>query len=124
MLTPGQRGEATQLEALVEGGSVYQPLRRGRPRLRPKRLAGDKAYTGRPIRSYLRRRGIGAVIARQKTERAYNRVPFDQEAYRKRNRIERLINRLKQFRRVATRYEKRAANYLAMLTLAAITLWL
>ena len=108
----------------MEAGAVYDPLRGGRPRLRPKRLAGDKAYTGRPIRSYLRRRGIGAVIARQKTERAYNRAPFDRAAYRQRNKIERLINRLKQFRRVATRYEKRAANYLAMLTLAAITLWL
>jgi transposase len=38
--------------------------------------------------------------------------------------VERLVNRLKQFRRVATRYEKRAVNYLAMLTIAAITLWL
>jgi transposase len=43
---------------------------------------------------------------------------------RERNAVERLINRLKQFRRIATRYEKRAANYLAMLTLAAILLWL
>ena len=49
---------------------------------------------------------------------------FDREAYRERNVIERLINRLKQWRRIATRYEKRAANYLAMLTLAAILLWL
>jgi transposase len=44
--------------------------------------------------------------------------------YRERNVVERLINQLKQFRRVATRYEKRAANYLAMVTIAAITLWL
>ncbi len=49
---------------------------------------------------------------------------FDREAYRERNRIERSINRLKQFRRIAVRYEKRAANYLAMLTIAAILLWL
>ncbi len=49
---------------------------------------------------------------------------FDKIAYRKRNVVERLINRLKQFRRIATRYEKRAVNYLAMLTIAAITLWL
>jgi transposase len=123
VLTPGQRGEATQLEALVERGAVYQPLRCGRPRLRPRRLAGDKAYTGHAIRSFLRRLGIGAVIARQKSERGRGRR-LDRKAYRKRNRIERLINQLKQFRRVATRYEKRAANYLAMLTLAAITLWL
>jgi transposase len=44
--------------------------------------------------------------------------------YRARNRVERLFNRLKHYRRIATRYEKRAANYLAMLTLVAIRLWL
>ncbi len=49
---------------------------------------------------------------------------FDREAYRQRNRIERLINRLKQFRRIATRYEKRGANYLAMVMLGMILLWL
>jgi transposase len=50
--------------------------------------------------------------------------PFDREVYAERNRVERLINRLKQFRRVATRYEKLAVNYLAILTLAATLLWL
>ena len=49
---------------------------------------------------------------------------FDREAYRQRNIIERLINRLKNFRRIATRYEKRAANYLAMIHIAAILLWI
>ena len=49
---------------------------------------------------------------------------FDHAAYRRRNRVERLINRLKQFRRIATRYEKRAANYLAMVTVGMILLWL
>ena len=49
---------------------------------------------------------------------------FDRDAYRERNRVERLIKKLKQFRRIATRYEKRAANYLAMSTIAAILLWL
>jgi transposase len=48
---------------------------------------------------------------------------FERAAYRERNAVERLINRLKQWRRVATRYEKRAANYLAMLTIAAVLLW-
>jgi transposase len=49
---------------------------------------------------------------------------FNRGLYRERNRIERLINRLKQSRRIATRYEKRAENYLAMLTIAAILIWL
>lgn len=49
---------------------------------------------------------------------------FDRAAYRERNRVERTLNRLKHYRRIATRYEKRAVNYLAMLTIAAIMLWL
>jgi transposase len=49
---------------------------------------------------------------------------FDKEANKQRNRVERFFNRLKQFRRIATRYEKRVANYKAMLTLAAILFWL
>jgi transposase len=50
--------------------------------------------------------------------------PFDREAYRECNRVKRIINHLKQFRRGATRYEKLATNYLAMLTLAVTLLWL
>lgn len=84
-------------------------------------MVGDKGYSSHGSRSYLRKRGIGAVIARKANER--RRGTFDKEAYRRRNLVERLINRLKQFRRVATRYEKRAVNYRAMLTIAAIVLW-
>lgn len=84
-------------------------------------MVGDKGYSSKKIRAYLRRRGIGVVIARQDNEK--RRGSFDKEAYRQRNVVERLINRLKQFRRVATRYEKRAVNYKAMLTIAAIVLW-
>lgn len=120
LVTEGQRHEQTMFESLMEQGAVKRPGR-GRPRLRPDRVAGDKGYSGRRIRRYLRRRGIGVVIARQKRER---HVRFDKDAYRKRNVVERLVNRLKQFRRVATRYEKRAVNYLAMVTIAAIVLWL
>lgn len=62
------------------------------------------------------------MIPRKRDER--RQTYFDRDLYRERNRVERCINRLKQFRRIATRYEKLAANYLAMVTLAAITLWL
>ena len=120
LLTPGQHDEQVMFEALMETGAVKR-TGRGRPRVRPDRVAGDKGYSGRRIRRYLRGRGIGVVIARQKREQ---RVCFDKAAYRQRNVVERLVNRLKQFRRIATRYEKRAVNYLAMLTIAAITLWL
>jgi transposase len=65
---------------------------------------------------------IGAVIPAKANQ--HRRRSFDREGYRARNRVERLFNRLKQFRRIATRYEKRAQNYLAMLHIAAITLWL
>jgi transposase len=83
---------------------------------------GDKGYRSKRIRQYGQRRGIHITIPRKTNERWTG--PFDRRIYRERNRIERLINRLKQYRRIATRYEKRAANYLAMLTIVAIRLWL
>ena len=104
------------------GQGAVQRVGRGRPRLRPLRVVGDKGYSSGEIRRYLRRRGIRLTIPRRSNER--RRGKFDRQIYRQRNRVERLINRLKQFRRVATRYEKRAENYLAMLTIAAILLWL
>ena len=120
VLTEGQRHEQPVLPLLMEGGAVKRPGR-GRPRIRPDRVAGDKGYSSSTARRYLEGRGIGAVIP---TKADQPPLPsFDRTAYRERNVIERLINRLKQFRRVATRYEKRAANYRAMLTLAAILLW-
>lgn len=122
VLTAGQRQEAVQVPALLERGAVARPGR-GRPRVRPDRAAGDKGYTGRPVRTYLRRRGIGAVIPRRKNE-ARRGVRFDRAAYCERNQIERTINRLKQHRAIATRYEKLAVSYHALLTIACILLWL
>ncbi len=95
---------------------------RGRPRLRPHRVVGDKGYSSGAIRCYLRRRGIRLTIPRKDNEK--HRGQFDKAIYRTRNVVERCFNRLKQFRRIATRYEKNAENYLAMLTLASIQLWL
>lgn len=121
VLTAGQRHEQSAFAALMEGGAVKR-AGRGRPRLRPQRVSGDKGYSSKTVRGYLRRRRIGAVIPTRSNER--RRPRFDRGAYRERNVVERLINQLKAFRRVATRYEKRAANYLAMCTLAAILIWL
>jgi transposase len=118
-LTGGERHDSIALPALLDAGAVRR--KRGRPRLRPRRVVGDKAFAGRPAREHLQRRRIGAVIPAKTGER--RRPGFDREAYRARNRVERLFNRLKQFRRIATRYEKRAANYLAMLHLGAILIW-
>ena len=89
--------------------------------MRPDRVAGDKGYSSPTIRHYLRARRIKVVIP-TKADEAPDPA-FDREAYRERNVIERLINRLKQWRRIATRYEKRANHYLAMLAIAAILLW-
>jgi len=122
VLTAGQRHEAPQTPVLLERGAVKRPGH-GRPRMRPDRVVGDKGYTGLPVRSYLRRRGIGAVIPRRSTE-SRRGVRFDRAAYRDRNRIERTINRLKQHRAIATRYDKLAVSYEALLTIACILLWL
>jgi transposase len=126
-VTAGQRHEATQVDALLAGPAIGRPGRggragRGRPRTHPKRLAGDKGYSFPSVRAKLRRRGIGVVIPTKANQRRNPR--FDKVAYRERNRVERCFNRLKQYRRVATRYEKRGVNYTAMVTIAMILLWL
>ena len=121
VLTAGERHEQPVLSTLMERGAVKR-RGRGRPRVRPDRVAGDKGYSSSAVRRYLKERKIRAVIPTKADEEPD--PAFDRAAYRERNVIERLINRLKQWRRIATRYEKRASNYLAMLTLAAILLWL
>ena len=120
LLTPGQTHEISVADKLMEQGAVRRS--QGRPRLRPGRVVGDKGYTSAEFRSYLRRRGIRVTIARRSNQR--RRGSFDKQIYRQRNKVERMIGRIKEFRRIATRYEKRALNYAAMLTVAAIILWL
>lgn len=109
------------MTALLDAGAVRRAS--GRVRLRPDRVCGDKGYTGRPIRSALHRRGIAAVIPRRRTE-SRRGVRFDRETYRERNVVERTINRLKQFRALATRYDKLETTFHATVTLAVILLWL
>jgi transposase len=121
VLTAGERHEQPVLPLLMELGAVKRPGR-GRPRIRPDRVAGDKGYSSPTVRRYLKGRGIGAVIP-AKADQAPDPT-FDRAAYRERNVVERTINRLKRWRRVATRYEMRAASYGAMVTIAAILLWL
>jgi transposase len=120
-VTGGERHEQTAVPTLLETGAVKRPGR-GRPRLRPDRVGGDKGYSSRTVRRYLRRRGIGAVIPRRTNEPPQR--SFDRAAYRERNRVERLINRLKQNRAIATRYDKLAVSYHALLTFACILIWL
>ena len=88
-----------------------------RRRRRPNAVAGDKAYSNTRIRDWLTRRGIEAVIP---TKSDQVRQRFNKRKYRRRNVVERCIGWLKECRRVATRYEKLATHYLAMVTLAMI----
>ena len=105
----------------------------GRPRTRPGQVQADKAYSSRANRAYLRRRGIRAVIPeradeiRNRTNRGSRggRPPsFDPQAYRQRNSVERAINKLKQNRAVATRYDKRDYVWRGTVDVAAIRIWL
>lgn len=105
---------------LLDQVTVAQPI--GRPRSRPLRIAGDKAYSTQWIRHWLRRKGIGVTIPRKSNER--RRGSFDKDTYKRRNVVERCIGWLKECRRVATRYEKLARNYLAMVKLAIIRQYL
>jgi transposase len=121
VLTGGERNEQIALEAVLDQGAVRR-RGRGRPRLRPRAAAADKGYSSPTARARMRRRHIRPVIPTRKDQ---PRQPnFDREAYRLRNRVERLINRLKQARRIATRYEKRSDNYLAMVHIGMILLWI
>lgn len=118
--TAGQASESTQVEKVVE--PIRIPQRLGRPRARPLRLAGDKGYSCRRVRKWLASLGVKVVIPHKDNERARHddRVKFDKTTYRRRSIIENCIGWLKECRRIATRYEKPAVSYLAMLKLAMI----
>lgn len=131
VLTPGQRHGSTRLEELLDTIEVERPQGTpGRARKRPEHLLADRGYSFEGCRRLLRRRGIPHTIperADQKERRANRpgRKPgFDREAYRRRNVVERCVNRLKHYRAIATRYEKRAVNYRAMVIIASLMVWL
>ncbi|WP_406458753.1 IS5 family transposase [Streptomyces sp. NBC_00876] len=132
VLTPGHYGDGPQFERVLEQVSVPR-IGVGRPRTRPDHVLADKAYTSRKNRRYLRRRGIRHTIPERRDQQRHRKnrgsrggrpTGFDSERYKKRNTVERAINRLKGFRAVATRYEKRAYIYLGTVTLAALVIWL
>ena len=109
-LTPGQVHDSQAASGLLE------PLPEGCV------VLGDKAYDSDDIREQIEEAGAIANIPPKANRRAP--PPFDAKLYKQRNLIERFFNKIKHFRRIATRYEKRASNYLAMIKLAAIRIWL
>jgi transposase len=105
----------------------------GRPRTTPDALLGDKAYSARAHRAHLRARGITTIIPEPSDQIGHRKrrgsaggrpVDFDAEAYKGRNVVERAFNKLKNWRAIATRYDKHAINYRAGVVLGAIVRWL
>ena len=132
IVTPGQHGDCPQFIPLLETVRVAR-RGKGRPRTRPGRAMADKAYSSAANRAYLRRRGIAAVIPvkedqkknRRARGRSGSRPPaFDPGHYKERNTVERCFAKLKQFRAVATRYDKRDFMYQATVDVASIRIWL
>ncbi len=85
-------------------------------------LLADKGYDADAIREELAKAGVEAVIPAKSNRRIP--IPHDREKYRWRNLVERLFSKLKNWRRVATRYDKTAESYLGFVALASVKLWL
>lgn len=132
MISPGQRGDTLAFDPLMTQLRIAR-AGPGRPRTRPDRLLGDKAYSSARVRADLRRRRIRATIAqpddqaghRRRRGRAGGRPPtFDAGAYKGRNTVERLINKMKDHRAFAMRTDKRGYIYAGTTAVAAIRVWL
>lgn len=128
-ITAGNVNDCTQFEQVMARIRVER-CGPGRPRTRPEVVAADKGYSSTKIRAYLRRRGIKAAIPERidqingRIRRGESRCRLNRAAYRRRNVIERCFNRLKHNKALATRYDKRARHYQALVTLACLRLWL
>ena len=108
-LTGGEGADIKQADALIEGLSIQAVI-------------ADKAYDADAFLTRIAAQGAAAVIpplAHRKEQRSY-----DRHLYKDRNLVERFFNRIKQFRRIATRYEKLVRNYFSMLNLVCAYLWL
>ena len=108
-ITPGQLGDVRAAEALLA------------PLPAPRSCIADTAYDSDGLRRFLTGRGTQPVIPNNPTRKRFH--PFDADAYKQRNLIERMFCRLKDWRRIATRYDKLAANFAAAVAIATIILW-
>jgi len=109
ILTPGQSGDILAAPALLDGFAA-------------KAVLADKAYDSSALRQIIADIGAEAVIPSNRTRKVI--IPHNAATYRHRNRIERCFNKLKHFRRFATRYDRRAVHFLAFIHLAAAMLWM
>jgi len=109
LLTPGQVHDSKMASALLEGCECGGVI-------------ADKAFDTNDLRKRIADMGAEAVIPSKRSRKV--QIPHDEAAYRTRNRIERCINKMKHFRRVATRYDRRAAHFLAFAVLACIMIWM
>lgn len=132
LITPGQCGDAPQLIEVLDRIRVSRP-QGGRSRTRPDHVNGDKAYSSRRNGRYLRRRDIKHTVPEPRDQRANLRrkgsaggrpTGFDPDRYRRRDEVERTINRLKNSRALATRYDKRAYVFHGTVIAVAVRLWL
>ncbi|MDP5225868.1 MULTISPECIES: IS5 family transposase [Arthrobacter] len=130
LITPGQAGDSPMLLPLMEQLRVGRA--KGRPRTRPDALRGDKAYSSRAIRTHLRCRGIKAVIPEPDDQKGHRKrrgprggrpVGLDRADYKNRNVIERRFCNVKQWRALATRYDKHAIIYRAAVLIQAAIAW-
>ena len=96
--------------------------KRGRPRWKPAAVIADKAYAAAWLLDALRHKGIVPVIP-NRVDQPEN-PDFDRATYKRRNLVERLVGKLKQFRRVATRYDKLDLHYLAFVQIASVIVWI
>ncbi len=132
LLGPGQGGDSPMLPHLLAALKIHRPGA-GRPRTTPEALLGDKAYSAKAHRGMLRMRGIKAVIPERSDQIGHRKArgatggrppALDAEAYKGRNVVERGFNLFKQWRALATRYDKLALTYRAGVILRAVVLWL
>ena len=132
VLSGGNAADTSFFQMVLESVQVHTGGP-GRPRTRPERVLADKAYTAKANRDYLTGRGIKVTIPERDDQKA-NRTrrgcaggrprSFDADAYKGRNVVERSFNKLKNWRAIATRYDKTARSYLGGVTLAAALIWI
>ena len=109
ILTPGQAADITSAPALLEG-------------IKAKAVIADKGYDSNAFRGLIRGKRMRVVIPPTRTRK--RAIRYDKEIYKQRNLVERCFNKLKHFRRIATRFDRLDCHFMAVLHLAATMIWL